>query len=44
MLLGLDGRLAASFWAVYPEEPAQRCYGSNGTLRADNVARYGHAE
>ena len=30
--------LAAGFWAVYPEETAQRCCGSNWTLRADNVA------
>jgi len=36
--------LAAGFWAVYPEETAQRCCGRNWTPRANNVAGYGHAE
>jgi len=44
-LLGLDGRLAAAFWAACPEETGpERCCGSNWTLRAGNVAGYGHAE
>jgi hypothetical protein len=43
-LLGLDGRLSAGFWAVYPEETGPEVLRQQLDAAGGNVAGYGHAE